>query len=685
MATSAISKELVKEHSLLLEEVRKADAAYYNDNAPVMDDASYDRLKDRLLDLEESYPELQEGGVSNTVGFTPDRLLGTVRHAVRMLSLGNAFEEGDVVNFNARMRSYLSADSAASEVAYVAEPKIDGLSLSLRYENGKLVMAATRGDGAEGEDVTSNAMTISDIPQSLPAGVPDVLEVRGEVYMSKSDFLALNSRQEAAGKKVFANPRNAAAGSLRQLDARITRERKLSFFVYGIGEVSEGVGESQLEVLERLHGWGFKIPDLVRLCEGSQALLEYHQWIEGIRSSIDYDIDGVVYKVNSFALQEEIGTISRTPRWAIAHKFSAEVGETRVNDITIQVGRTGVLTPVAELEPINLGGVIVARATLHNADFIRQHDLGISDKVKVRRAGDVIPQVLEVVYSERPEEFESYSFPDSCPVCGSPAVRLPNQAATRCSGATHCSAQAVERLVYMASRDVFDIDGLGNKVIRQLYQLGMLTGQADIYRLHTHKDRIAKLDGWGARSASALVEAIERRRTVSLDRFIAALGIPEVGRSTSRLLARHYQNAERAMDGMIAVSQGDQKAINDLLEIDTIGPAVVAGITHFIGDTQNLEATRDLLSEITVEDFAQQVAEDSPIKGMTVVFTGKLSMDRKQAKETAEALGAKVSGSVSKKTNYVIAGEDAGSKLAKAQELGVRVLTEEEWSKLIGA
>lgn len=678
------SDTIEREHAELTRRIRAADHAYHRDDAPIMTDADYDALRQDLLQLEEVNPDLARESVSKRVGAPPSAAFANVRHQVAMLSLNNAFDEAAVVDFDTRVHRLLGLQGGGAAVDYTAEPKIDGLSISLRYEKGKLRLAATRGDGQLGEDVTANALTISDIPHQLPPGSPDVVEVRGEVYMSKEDFLALNRRQEAAGAKIFANPRNAAAGSLRQKDPAITATRRLSFFAYGLGDASEAISASQVGLLEKLHEWGFPISPLLRVCSGVEPLLAYHSWVSEMRGELPYDIDGVVYKVDSFLQRESLGTISRAPRWAIAHKFPAEVAETRLRGITIQVGRTGSLTPVAELAPINIGGVVVSRATLHNAAFIAERDIRIGDLVKVRRAGDVIPQVLGVVVTARPQGADSFAFPDRCPVCQSEAHQLSGQAVVRCSGGLLCGAQTVERLKHVVSRDVFDIDGIGSKAIQDLYNRKIVAAPADIWRLHREADRLQELDGWGAKSVEAVLNAIEARREVDLDRFLMALGIAEVGQTTARLLAEYYESVETCLAALEAVGRGEPEATAAIQTIDTVGPAVTEGIRLFFGQDHNVEALRDLLREIRVRDHQTAQADGSPVAGLSVVFTGALErMTRHEAKQRALALGAKVSGSVSRKTDLLVAGPGAGDKLQKATALGVRVIDEDQWLALV--
>jgi DNA ligase (NAD+) len=607
-----------------------------------------------------------------------------------MLSLDNAFSGESVAEFDARVRKGLGTPGDGSGphlVGYVAEPKIDGLSLSIRYERGKLARAATRGDGQVGEDVTANVRTISDVPGELAAPpFPDVLEVRGEAYMSKADFLALNERQAAAGAKPFANPRNAAAGSLRQIDPSVTAERPLRFYAYSLGEASEEVADTQQDLLGYLRLKGFQTSGEARLCIGTDELLKFHEGLGARRSGLPFDIDGAVYKVNSFEQQRRLGFLSRAPRWAVAHKFPAERAATVVRDIVVQVGRSGTLTPVAELEPVGVGGVIVARATLHNEDHIRALDVRVGDRVLVERAGDVIPRIAAVVAGARPPGALPYEFPPACPSCGTPTRRDADGAFVRCPAASSCPAQAVERIRFMASRDVFDIDGLGDSRVEQLHELGLLRRPADVFRLHRHEAEIAALDGWGKRSARALVESVESRREVDLARVITAVGVREIGRTLGRLLAGHYVTAEAWIEAMRAVGRGDPAALADLMSIETVGQVIADEARAFFAEPANLHAVEDLLGEVDARPAPPKPAGGSPVSGKTVVFTGKLErMGRSDAEAMARSLGAKTSGSVSARTSLVVYGPGAGEKLAKAAALGVATMTEDEWFEMIGA
>jgi len=672
--------------------VAEANAAYHGGDQPIMTDAEFDALFRELQDLENEHPELAAAdSPTATVGAAPASGFGKVQHARPMLSLGNAFSEEDVADFVQRIRRFLNLD-AGEEVAINAEPKIDGLSASLRYEKGKLVQGATRGDGREGENVTANLMTVADIPQTLPAGVPEIFEVRGEVYMSKTAFQALNEAQAAAEKQIYANPRNAAAGSLRQLDASITATRKLSFFAYSWGEVSELPAETQSGVLEAFRGWGFTVNPLTRLCRSVEEIMDLYREIEAERGELDYDIDGVVYKVDRLDWQDRLGYVSRSPRFAIAHKFPAEKAMTVLNGIDIQVGRTGSLTPVARLEPVTVGGVVVSNATLHNEDEIARKDIRVGDTVIVQRAGDVIPQILGFLPEKRPADSTPFEFPEVCPACGSHAVRDVRETGEidvrrRCTGGLICPAQAVERLKHFVSRNGFDIEGLGQKQIEAFYETGEIMAPADIFTLRERNDRLKleERDGFGELSVRNLFDAIDERREISMDRFLNALGIRNIGQQTARVLAANYLTMKALLDvaGRAAEEGPESEAWTEMTNIDGIGNTAVAALTGFLSEPHNRDVLDRLLDQVTVTDFAAP-SQDSPVAGKTVVFTGTLeAMTRDEAKARAEALGAKVSGSVSKKTDYLVAGPGAGSKAKKAADLGVATLTEQEWLELI--
>lgn len=680
----------------LADRLGAADTAYHQDDDPIMSDADYDRIKALALAVEERFPELiREDSPSRKVGAPVAEGFGKVTHTVAMLSLSNVFSDEDVTEFDARVRRFLGVEHA---IDYTAEPKIDGLSLSLRYEGGVLVQAATRGDGETGENVTANARTIDDIPETL-TDAPDVLEVRGEVYMDHADFQSLNARQIEAGAKPFANPRNAAAGSLRQLDAEITRSRPLRFFAYAWGALSAPLAETQADAIAKLAELGFRTNPLTKLCHSAEEMIAHYHRIGIARPDLGYDIDGVVYKVDDLALQKRLGFRSNNPRWATAHKFPAEIAATRLCDIEIQVGRTGALSPVARLEPVTVGGVVVSNATLHNADYIAGRDskgaeirdgidIRIGDMVEIYRAGDVIPKVRGVLLDRRPDDAEPYVFPKHCPVCGSPALREPGEAVHRCTGALTCPAQAVEKLKHFVSRMAFDIDGLGAKQVEAFHADGWIASPADIFALEDRYGsglkQLKNREGWGQKSADALFAAIRDRRTIPLNRLIFGLGIRHVGESSAMLLARHYnswQTFRRAMEA--ATPDSTERA--ELVAINGIGDVMAEAIADFFA-SDTARAQLDALTEwLTIEDVAAPATDGSPVAGKTVVFTGTLEqMTRAEAKARAEEMGAKVSGSVSSRTDIVIAGPGAGSKEKKARDLGLTVLSEAEWLELIG-
>ena len=688
--------EARRELARLAKEIARHDAAYYQHDEPEISDAAYDTLRRRNALIESQFPDLiREDSPSKRVGAAPSETFSKVRHAVPMLSLGNAFNDEDVISFVDRVRRFLGLDDK-EPLGFMAEPKIDGLSISIRYENGTLVEAATRGDGTEGENVTANIKTVSEIPHRLKGrDVPETIDVRGEIYLSHEAFKKLNAGQEKAGGKVFANPRNAAAGSLRQLDPKVTASRPLQFFAYAWGEVSRLPADTQYEVMQAFREWGLPTNREAVLCMSVDEMLQAYLGLVEKRVLLGYDIDGVVYKVDRIDLQERLGFVSRSPRWAVAHKFPAEQAITVLRDIEIQVGRTGSLTPVAKLEPVTVGGVVVSNATLHNEDEIARKDVRIGDTVVVQRAGDVIPQVVRVVLDKRPKKAKKFAFPDICPACGSHAVREVDEktgksdAVRRCTGGLICPAQRVERLKHFVSRNAFDIEGLGEKNVQAFYEEGLIQSPPDIFTLRTRDQRASKKladrEGWGAQSASKLFVAIDQRRKIGLDRFIYGLGIRHVGETTARDLARSYGDAEVFRDTMIAASESaESEAFNDLVGIDGIGPAVAQAIAEFFGEPHNLDVVNALLAEVQPQPL-ESVAAASPVSGKTIVFTGTMNaMTRGEAKARAERLGAKVSGSVSKKTDIVVAGADAGSKLRKAHELGVNVMSEEDWIALIG-
>lgn len=692
--------DAAKEHAALAEEIRTHDRRYYQDDAPIISDGEYDALRRRLNELEAAFPDLvTEDSPSQTVGSAPSEAFAKVRHAVPMLSLGNAFADEDVVEFAARIRRFLQM-KPDDALAISAEPKIDGLSASIRYEKGKLVRGATRGDGQIGEDVTANLRTIGDIPENLKgADVPDVIEVRGEVYMSHADFKALNERQVEAGKPVFANPRNAAAGSLRQLDPKITEQRPLRFFAYAWGEASEIPLDSQTGMVANLGRWGFAVNSRMKVYDTVEGLLEHYRAIEAERARLGYDIDGVVYKVDRLDLQRRLGFVSRSPRWAIAHKFPAEQATTVLEAIDIQVGRTGSLTPVAKLKPVTVGGVVVSNATLHNEDEISRKDVRVGDTVVVQRAGDVIPQIVRVTDPDRKGRGEPFQFPHTCPVCGSHAARDEGEVVWRCTGGLTCRAQAVERLRHFVSRGAMDIEGLGDKQIEAFYEWGEIREPADIFTLEKREKTGGRLtalknrEGWGETSAKNLYAAIEQARSQTVDRLLFGLGIRHVGDVNAKRFMRHFSTIEALRAAARAATPRDRQVKGDkgdenwreIVDIDGIGEVVAKAVVEFFQEPKNDAPIDALLTQVTPSPMEAR-AESSPVSGLTVVFTGSLEkMTRDEAKAMAERLGAKVSGSVSKKTDLVVAGPGAGSKLDKAKELGIETLSEDEWLARVGA
>ena len=684
----------------LARRLHAADSAYHHDDAPQMSDADYDALKRRNAAVEAAFPHLKRAdSPSGKVGARPAEGFAKVAHAVRMLSLDNAFAEDEVRDFDRSVRKYLGLLPEAA-LGYAVEPKIDGLSVSLRYVNGELAIAATRGDGSVGEDVTANVATVGEIPGALD-DAPGILEIRGEIYMSHADFAALNARQEGRGERIFANPRNAAAGSLRQLDPAITRDRPLRFFAYGWGEVSHRFASSQIEALERIARWGLAMNPLARRCPTIDEALEHYRRIEAERASLGYDIDGVVYKIDDLDFQRRLGIRSTTPRWAIAHKFPAETAWTRLEAIDIQVGRTGALSPVARLAPVTVGGVVVRNATLHNEDYIAGRDasgghirggkdIRVGDTVQIYRAGDVIPKVADVDLSRRPKDARPYGdLPHKCPECGSDAVREAGDAVRRCTGGLACPAQAVEHLKHFVSRGAFDIDGLGAKQVEQFYRDGWIAEPSDIFRLEERYGQgprqLKNREGWGEKSAANLFAAIEARRRIPLHRLIYALGIRHVGEAAAKLLAVHYGSWSAFEAAMTTARVGEGGEWGDLLGIDGVGEVLAASLVHaFAQETERALIDR-LVALIEVEDAAPPSRVDSAVAGKTVVFTGTLErMSRAEAKARAEAMGAKVSGSVSARTDLVVAGPGSGSKGRKAQELGIEILDEDGWLALIG-
>ena len=672
----------------LAKEIQKHNILYHQEDSPVISDAEYDALFRRNADIEAKFPHLiRKDSPSHQVGAGPAEKFKKVTHSKPMLSLANAFSPEDIKDFLERIRRFLGL-SATDIIDVFCEPKIDGLSFSARYEKGIFVQGATRGDGTTGEDITVNLRTLQHFPARLSGNnVPDVLEIRGEVYMAHEDFEALNAAQEAAGQKLFANPRNAAAGSLRQLDSTITASRKLRYFVYALGEVSEPFAKTQSEIIHYLDTLGFSTNTLSKLSNSLKEMEKYKEDIYAKRPNLSYDIDGIVFKVNRLDWQERLGAVSRSPRWATAYKFPAEQAKTVLEKISIQVGRTGVLTPVAYLTPITVGGVVVSRATLHNADEIERKDIREGDTVIIQRAGDVIPQVVGVDLEHRPNHSKKFHFPSHCPVCESLAEREEGEAATRCTGGLICPAQSVERLKHFVSRDAFDIEGLGDKQITSFWEHGEIQQPADIFTLEVHdKTSLTPLrnrEGWGTKSAENLFAAIASRKTIALDRFIYALGIRHIGQTTAKLLATTYNTYPRWKEAMLALHDHEGEAYTELLSIDGIGVKVADALEIFFKEEHNLKVLENLEKHLTIEEVAAFVG-DSPIAGKTLVFTGTLQkMTRNEAKAKAESLGAKVAGSISKKTDYVIAGAEAGSKLDKAKALGVTVIDEDEWINLI--
>lgn len=682
-------EEAAKELAYIAQEMAKSDIAYYQKDNPYLTDAEYDSLKRRNEEIEARFPELiRSDSPSKKIGAPLQSGFKKVPHRFPMLSLGDVFSIEEVEDFVQSVKRFLNS---SKDIQFIAEPKIDGLSFSARYEKGRFVQGATRGDGVLGEDITENMKTIKELPQTLSGNFPDVLEVRGEVYMKKTDFFALNAKYEAEGKKTFANPRNAAAGSLRQLDPKITAERNLSIFAYTWGEVSERVWNSQADFFNHLKAWGFPINNLNHICNNVQEIDKNFQHLMEIRADLNYDIDGVVYKVNDIALQERLGFLTRTPRWAIAHKFPAEQAITKLTAIRIQVGRTGALTPVADLEPINVGGVIVSHATLHNEDEIKRKDIREGDYVIVQRAGDVIPQIVGVLKDKRPQDSKEFIFPTTCPICGAHAIREEDEAIRRCTGGLSCPAQAKERIIHFVSKEAFDITGLGDSIVEDFFNEGILHTPADIFTLEERnkaddlfaeqKGSVLHLEqrsGWGKKSVDNLFKAIQAKRTISMPRFIYALGIPQVGAATALLLAKNYNNFNHFMTEM------QNKQTELLVSIDGIGASMATDIVEFFQESHNINIINELLRYVKVEDYIDDTITDSPLSGKTVVFTGTLEkMTRSEAKAKAQKLGAKVAGSVSAKTDYVVMGADAGSKATKAQELGIKILSETEFLELI--
>lgn len=677
MADTISEAEAANRLMRLAKEIARHDKLYHDQDAPEISDAEYDALVRENRELEERFPQLVRGdSPSKRLGSAPTTALAKVTHARPMLSLENAFSEDEVADFSARVRRFLNLPVDAF-VAMTAEPKIDGLSCSVRYKHGELVLAATRGDGAVGEDVTPNVRTISDIPQRL-SGAPDVLEVRGEVYMSKEDFEALNERQEASGGKIFANPRNAAAGSLRQKDASITAARPLRFLAHGWGEMSEPLGDTQFEAMRRIELLGIPVSELLVRCDDLPAMLAHYRAIEKARADLPFDIDGVVYKVDRLDLQDRLGFVARAPRWGLAHKFPAEKAETTLEAIDIQVGRTGKLTPVGRLTPVGVGGVIVANVTLHNRDEIQRLGLRIGDRVRIQRAGDVIPQVVENL--TRDEVRDPYVFPDHCPECGSEAVAEEGEVDVRCTGGLICPAQRFERLRHFVSRGALDIEGLGEKSIAEFIELGWLHSPADIFRLRQHRDELIGREGWKEKSVDNLLGSIEAKREPDGPRFLFGLGIRHIGIVTAKDLLKCFGTIEE----LRRVAKGPD-AQAELAAVEGVGPVVAEALVDFFHEDHNRDALDDLLSEVHPKPFVSD-AKQTEWTGKTIVFTGSLeTMSRDEAKAQAERLGARAAGSVSAKTDLVVAGPGAGSKLKKAEDLGIRVINEAEWAEIVAS
>jgi DNA ligase (NAD+) len=677
--------QAAEELAALAAEIARHDALYHQRDRPEISDAAYDALKRRNDAIEARFPALtRPDSPARRVGAAPARGFAKARHRRPMLSLDNAFEADDMAGFVSRIRNFLGL-AESERLAFVAEPKIDGASINLTYEDGRFVRGATRGDGAEGEDVTANLLTLADLPRTLNGPAPALIEIRGEVYMERGEFLALNAGLEAEGEEPFMNPRNAAAGSLRQKDAAVTATRPLRLFAYAMGEVSERVAETHHGFLDRLVAWGFHVNPRSTRLEDWSAAASFQEAIGAERASLPYDIDGVVYKLDRLDWQERLGFVGRAPRWAIAWKFPAEQATTVLRDIEIQIGRTGALTPRAVMDPVTVGGVVVRHATLHNADEIARKDIRIGDTVIIQRAGDVIPQVLGVVPEKRPADAVPYVFPDRCPACGSHAVRADGEVVRRCTGGLICPAQVVERLRHFAARGAVDIEGLGEENVILFHEAGLIRSPADIFRLKEHRDTILGWKGWKERKLDNILDGIEARRRIPLDRLIFGLGIRRIGEANAKLLARHYGSYAAWREAMIAARIIGSEAREALGSIIGIGPAIADELVEFFAEPRNLAALDALMAEVTAEDAAAPEGTDSALAGKTIVFTGTLeTMTRPEAKARAEALGAKVTDSVSKKTDLVVVGADAGSKADKATALGVRTVTEAEWRALAG-
>lgn len=680
-------EQAAKELEFIAHEMAKADIAYYQNDDPYLTDAEYDELKLKNELLEKKFPHLiRNDSPSKKIGAPIKSDFAKVEHQVPMLSLGDIFSEEELIDFVKSIQRFLNTDT---DIEMTAEPKMDGLSFSARYENGILVKGATRGDGKIGEDITQNLKTIKGLPHVISApDFPSIMEVRGEVYMSKADFFALNEKQSSQNKKTFANPRNAAAGSLRQLDANITKARNLSLLVYTWGEVSKQNWQSQSEFLQKVENWGFPVNPYNKICRNLKDVIDSYETLLQTRADLPYDIDGIVYKVNSLDLQQRLGFLTRTPRFAIAHKFPAEKAITRINNIRIQVGRTGALTPVADLEPVNVGGVMVSHATLHNEDEINRKDIRIGDYVQIQRAGDVIPQVLGVIKEKRQANLAIFEFPKICPECGSHAIKEEDEAVRRCTGGLSCPAQAIERIKHFVSRDAFNIEGLGAKIIEDFYKEKILTNPADIFTLEERNGgddlffqheglHLEKREGWGQKSVDNLFKAIRDRKKIDLQKFIYALGIRQVGNATALLIAKNYISFDNFQNSM------KNKDTEKLLSIDGIGNAMAKDIVEFFNEEHNILIIQKLLNYVTVKNYEQKTIINSVFNEKTIVFTGTLEhLTRAEAKALGIKLGAKVAGSVSKNTDYVIVGKDAGSKAKKAIELGIKILNEEEFLQI---
>lgn len=683
-------KSPAQRHTELESKIARWNEAYHGQDNPEVSDAIYDQARLELVMLERQHPELKrKDGPSAQIGAAPNPAFGKVTHRAPMLSLDNVFNEEEFAQFISRIGRFLGLnDQTTDSLRFVAEPKIDGLSINLTYEKGQLTAATTRGDGTIGEDVTANINTIASIPKTLPAPYPELIEIRGEIFMSRADFLALNQRQEERKDRPFANPRNAAAGSLRQLDPSITAQRSLGLFAYGMGYSTDLPATSHTAWLETLKNWGFTVNPLSKSISHASDVPAYVEQLAQQRPDLDYDIDGIVFKIDEIDLQKRLGFVGRAPRWAIAWKFPAEQAITRLLEIEIQVGRTGALTPVAHLEPINVGGVIVSRATLHNEDEIKRLDARPGDLVKIQRAGDVIPQILSVVNAERADRATPFIFPDHCPACHAHAERVADEAVRRCTGGLTCPAQTVERLIHFVSRKAFDIDGLGDKSIRNFYELNYIRRPGDIFRLHTSKEQLQKLEGWGPQSVEKLLRAIDERRTISLPRFIYALGIRRIGERNAQLLARHYHSFATWRAAMLAAIQPESEERTTLSAIMGIGPAIAEELAAFFSEEHNVDTLDDLTAHLTIPDEENATSDPNapaPLSGQIMVFTGSLStMSRPEAKAIAERLGAQVTDSVSRRTTLVVLGEKAGSKAKKAEELGIRTLDESSWREMAG-